>query len=400
MGSGRPPVNSYKHARGSDGTRADCWLDLIVFILRRKPQELESIDEVEGSQQISDRELDKISSTMNGQLHTSALTHGHGKEVSPTSRSLHSPIQQPNLAFGYYLQPMIAMDTTTASQQQIGQATLQQVKTEGGFETSVLNTASSASGIPRQVLTYHSPFTPTLFTYADEINIWNGSQQPRGPNQSALHAASMTMAGPSSAFSSQLPLLQQPSQVSTVTTNTQTYLAGSQQIMQLIAESLNEIQLHLQILTSYFAHIRRHSCHGLSNAKNDAVHHWINSAKQWESLVPASWKARLPNPPPNTNIMRATFHRQTRIQILIEAQRRQDWGMRWQVSGEWQHDVNVAAFGEELRLMKMWTQMFYGMLRDLKLNFPLVGDVFQEFGCGGGWSHLLGEDGEANIDGL
>jgi hypothetical protein len=134
--------------------------------------------------------------------------------------------------------------------------------------------------------------------------------------------------------------------------------------------------------------------------KNDAVHHWINSAKQWESLVPENWKAKLPNPPPNTNIMRATFHRQTRIQILIEAQRRQDWGMRWQVSAEWQHDVNVAAFGEELRLMKMWTQMFYGMLRDLKLSFPLVGDVFQDFGCVGGWSHLLGEDGEASIDGL
>jgi hypothetical protein len=48
MGSGRPPVNSDEYPRGSEGTRADFWLDPIAFTFRQKPQELESIHEVIG----------------------------------------------------------------------------------------------------------------------------------------------------------------------------------------------------------------------------------------------------------------------------------------------------------------------------------------------------------------
>lgn len=46
--------------------------------------------------------------------------------------------------------------------------------------------------------------------------------------------------------------------------------------------------------------------------------------------------------------------------------------------GKWRDEVNMAAFREQLRLMRLWTALFEGMLYDLRFKFPLFEDALLE----------------------
>ena len=195
-------------------------------------------------------------------------------------------------------------------------------------------------------------------------------------------------------------LSQQPSEMDNLTPNDRITSARNEQASRLRVDGLNEVQLHLEILTSYFSHVLRHEFKNDSTAKAQAVDHWIESAKQWESAVPEVWKARLPSPPPHANAIQVMLFRHIRIQAMIETDRRRDLGIKSPLSKDWQDDIDISAFKKQLKLMKRWTRLFSNMLRELRYNFPLLEDALQDFRRAGGWDHLLGADGTANIDGL
>ena len=159
--------------------------------------------------------------------------------------------------------------------------------------------------------------------------------------------------------------------------------ARSEQISTLRADSLKEIQLHLRILTSYFSHVRRHGFGHISPI-HAAVEHWIECAKRWESDVPEEWKARLPETPPQANAIQGMLYRQIRVQVMIETQRREDIGMASELPDEWQSDIHIVAFREQLKLMKAWTRMFNDILVELQFNFPLFEDTWHDFQRSGG----------------
>jgi hypothetical protein len=174
----------------------------------------------------------------------------------------------------------------------------------------------------------------------------------------------------------------------------------NEQHSRLSAECMREVQLHIHILTSYFAHTLRHQCKDVAPARAQAVQHWIDSAKHWESGVSEACKARLPTASPTANAIQGIMCRQIRIHAMTESQRRRSLGMNWNSSDAWRADINAVAFKEQARLMKSWTCIFDAMLQDLRSRCPLPDDAVQEFQGPGGWSHLLDADGKAKVDGV
>lgn len=342
----------------------------------------------EEMQHTTHRKIDKSSPMMSSLLNTPAWAYDDHSARSTSGPKLQSPFQQRNQTVASRQEPTVAREPTPTSQQQISQAEMGQVVGGGGFRTPASEFASP-SEISRQSHIFQGPLTPTLVPHPNYTGSWNGSHQPQGQSDLALTTGPNSMTQHNSALPSQPDLNQRRDLNDPLTANEHIANARDEEALSLRTDSWREIYLHVRILTSYFTHALKHALQDVSTAKLLAVQHWTESAKEWESAVPETFKARLPPPPNHANAIQDMLFRLISIQAEIESDRRQNLGMRWQQSWEeWQTDINVAALKEQLKVMKLWTGMFQGMLQDLRFKFPLFEDTLQEFWRTENWSHL------------
>jgi hypothetical protein len=400
QGSGNASTNVRKHHRDSNETKQDfdpskhlrtSALDEKVFNWIKGQAVNERI------QQMSDIKQETNSSP-GGVVKTPELTLTHGSEPSPESKLFGSPEKQPNMDNGTAEPSGVVIVQATTSGPQIEQPEIHQSKGIDDFSNLSLSLANPPD-MSRQTDTRQFPGPTTRSFLSNQTEGVMASQGPSSEHQSEPTSKSMGMADQMSAISTRPTLDKQRSFMNHPTTNARPK-EPPEQLVGLTAESAKEIQRHLEILTEYYSHVHKYMFQDIAPAREKAKEHWINSARQWESICPEQWKARLPPMESNSNVIQGLFHRQSKIQVKIETERRKGIGMRWQHSEEWQDDINVMAFKKQLKLMQIWTILFDGMLKEIRSNFPLFEDALEEFRRSGGWSPLLGPDKEANINGL
>ncbi len=351
-------------------------------------------------QQVNESKVDTDPSMASSLLSTPPLINDYGNERSPASTNLQSPFQMPNSALDLAQQPAMLTERTPTSQPQIWHPVIEQAEEREDFRVPALNFASPFDLSP-QTQTYHChPLTSIMPSQSNMMNEWEAGQQQKYPQHLEPYPGPVTMANRSFAIPGQPNFTQQRNLAGGMPAKIQSSFTCNEQPLTLQADIMNEIQQHLDTLTRYFSHVRRHQFKDVSPAKAQAVQHWLESAKHWESGVPETLKARLPMAPTHANPVQGMLFRHMRIQVMLESERRESLGMRWQSSREWQDDINIAAYKEQVRLMKTWSRMFNGMFLSLRFGFPLFDDALQEFQRAGGWSHLLGPDGRAHVDGV
>lgn len=291
------------------------------------------------------------------------------------------------------------MEPEATSQPHILEVDTHEAESDDFPSSSMIPTASSDMFQPLHTYTYLS--NPSMTSQSGETDIWDAGQLQAKPSPPNNRFGPTRMANDNRAGHGLTDLDRQDILPSGLNAHGQLSASRTEQMSRLRAESMNEVQLHLKILTAYFSHVHRHGFEEISPTRA-AVGHWIECAKRWESAVPESWKAKLPTPPAQANAIQAMLYRQIRVQVMMETQRRGEPGIgsesgpgpgpgfEQQLAPERQDDINMAAFKEQVELMKTWTRMFSEMLDELRREFPLFEDTWQDFQRAGGWAGLLG----------
>jgi hypothetical protein len=352
-----------------------------------------------------DRELEFDSNTVSLLPNIPALAYDRPSEPSPANTDLQSPLRQTNLGFRAEGQPTSPTHLSTMIQPPAHSSDTQRKESKGLLEVPSLNPTSSID-MSRSTQPYQYPISQTLPPFSTENKTWDSGQDQQGQRTPTTPAEPKNTAHHNSTNPSQSSLPQQRSLTQDFTWNGQIALPLSEQSPKPAAqiEIENETQHHLKILTRYFTHVLKHRFQNVSPARAQAIEHWIQSAKWWESGVPGAWKRKLHKPYSYMPPVQELLFRQIRIHILLVTWRRcRHSGLQSpspSCSEEWTDDVKTVAFSEQIKLMKLWTALFEAMLQDLRIKFPLFEDTYEEFQRIGGWRHLLSADGVADVYGL
>jgi hypothetical protein len=167
------------------------------------------------------------------------------------------------------------------------------------------------------------------------------------------------------------------------------------QLAQLRADTVNQINAQLDLLTAYFSHSLQYQGKALHPARSHATDHWIESANQWESAVPEALRVRLPPTPSDIRPMQAFHFRAVRVEAMLEADARgalftagpcatapsstSTSTSAYEPSASELDEINLIAFSSQLALMYKWTEMFDAMLYELRTEFPLFEEALEEY---------------------
>ncbi len=344
--------------------------------------------------------LEESSPMMSSLLNTPAFQDYQGREYSPPSVRLQSPFQSHNSIPHPLQQPTLLSDQIPRKQRQKWQTELHHSTGEQGWQDSRSNNVSCPN-VSRQSPAHQYTLTPTSSSYSNQtMNLSRNPQQSQNYLSPAHISTTTTLYNPSVLF---LPgHNRQPNPTSDASTADQIALVRRGQVVRLQKDILNEVKLHIEIMTGYFTHVRKNLSKDVSPAVLQATRHWLESGKVWMKPIPETWKASLPVMPIPIHPVEEMVIQQVHIQRLIETERRQKLGIHraWpQTPEEWRHDLGIVAHRAELALMRTWTAMFNGMLQDLRSKFPLPEDALEEIRASGGWDQLLGGgDGDDDME--
>ena len=336
----------------------------------------------DGMDHIGYRVLDQGLSMDNTLLNT-PWPNSHDDQSSASNPSPRSLFQPQDLEFVHPQYPAVAHPRTPGNQQQMSQVSIGKANRTSVAQAPTSNYTSLPDMSWRSQSSYAPP-TSTLTNHPIGNDSWNTNHRQRGRSEVALATGSY----PFSQHSYAIPNLPNPWEQRRIS-NEAIAKAYDEQYPSLMKDMILEVRLHLRLLTSYFSHVLKFLLRDCRSASARAMQHWLRSAAEWERTVPLEWKVRMPDRSPD-EIVVDVLRRHHWIQSEMEKNRRQSLplGLQQQHSRESEMDFKLTALRAQIRVMKGWTRMFEGMLRDLRFNFPLFEDTLREFYLTKNWVHL------------